>query len=96
MKVCERSDGGEQRGDGGFDVDQLWMWCFVCAAVTPRSGRKMRKGPFFFGSLRLAGASPEARAKQGACIRRLYGSERRRGVTQRQKRRAEKMTESSM
>ena len=46
MKVCERSDGGEQRGDGGFDVDQLWMWCFVCAAVTPRSGRKMRKGPF--------------------------------------------------
>lgn len=47
MKVCERSDGGEQRGDGGFDVDQLWMWCFVCAAVTPRSGRKMRKGPFF-------------------------------------------------
>lgn len=51
MKVCERSDGGEQRRDGGFDVDQLWMWCFVCAAVTPRSGRKMRKGPFWKPSL---------------------------------------------
>ena len=52
--VC---DGGEQRDDGGvagFDVDQLWIWCFVCAAVTPRSGRKMRKGPFGKPSLGLA------------------------------------------
>lgn len=28
---------------GGFDVDQLWIWCFVCAAIIPRSARKMRK-----------------------------------------------------
>lgn len=37
---------GENRGkteECGFDVDQLWIWCFVCAAITPRSDSKMRK-----------------------------------------------------
>lgn len=54
---------------GGFDVDQLWIWCFVCAEVTPRSGRKMRKA---FWKPLPGWRLPEAQPKQGGGVGGVY------------------------
>lgn len=70
----DKDRAGATQGQGLFDVDQLGLWCFVCAQVTPRSAREMRTG---YGS-------PEARRKQegrrppmGARAPRLRPSKRR-------------------
>lgn len=67
---------------GGFDVDQLWIWCFVCAAVMPRSGRKMRKA--FFWKLLLSWCLPEAQTKTRSLYPQ-YRSEPWCSMTQREK-----------